>query len=318
MRLCRICGKNKAEQHRTTCRTCRRKANSTPVPPAPDANPESTYDSQYERYRAWMGMFKKVERSCLVDRREKRTIHGVISDLHIPFHDESAIRSGLHWLLKQKVNHLHIGGDFFDCYSMSRFSQYKSVPIREEFIAGRKILQYCSERFAEVTVCEGNHEARERKYLSSRLPPDLLSWYLDKSLMRRSIEDLQNVSIATNVVAGISMMWLSQVGQDCVIGHPDTASKIPLRPVDNFRHWLDEWHESIGMNRPRLVIMGHTHAAGIARVGPRMIVESGCLALQQSYALDSRLYPKPQNLAVTTFTQNEGITDLNSVRQYYP
>lgn len=290
------------------------KANEPPPPP----DPSKTYDSIYDRYCAWMGMFKKFEHPCPVNKGGSCIVHGAISDLHIPFQNDDAVREGLAWLLDNGVTHLHIVGDFFDCYSVSRFNQYKSVPIREEFIAGRKILQWCSEHFVQVEVLEGNHEARERKYLSARLPPDLFEWYLTKSIMQHTAEDLPNVTICHNQVQGTDMMWLSQVGRDCVIGHPETSSKIPMRPVDNFKKWLDDWHSCIGMDRPRFIIIGHTHAAGMASVGQRMVVETGCLCLIQGYALEPRLFPKPQNLAVTTWTQNDGITNINTVRQYYP
>jgi hypothetical protein len=110
---------------------------------------------------------------------------------------------------------------------------------------------------------------------------------------------------------------LTQVG-DAVIGHPEKQSKLPLRPVEWFAEWLQNWHEDIGFERPRLVISGHTHMAGCTFVGRTMVVESGCLCLIQSYALEPRLYLKPQKLAATIFDQVNLITDHNSVRQYYP
>jgi hypothetical protein len=73
-----------------------------------------------------------------------------------------------------------------------------------------------------------------------------------------------------------------------------------------------------GCNPIHLRITGHTHQAGVACVGQIMIVENGCLCKIQGYSLEPRLYDKPQRLACTMFEQSNGVTDVNSVRQFYP
>ena len=42
---------------------------------------------------------------------------GVISDIHIPYHDEQAVRAALVHLKKDKIDHLLINGDLCDFYA---------------------------------------------------------------------------------------------------------------------------------------------------------------------------------------------------------
>lgn len=278
---------------------------------------EHTYDSEWRDFCNFVGIIKKREVKSPSRLLGPRITYGVISDLHIPFHNKEAIVMAVEWLIRRGAKILYVGGDILDCYSLSRFNQYKSIPIQQEFQEARKILDYLSRSFVTVRLLEGNHEARVMKYLSSRLDPSMLNFIMQKGILARCSEDMPNIQIESQTVHGTKMGWLTQVG-DAVIGHPEKQSKLPLRPVEWFAEWLQNWHEDIGFERPRLVIAGHTHMAGYTFVGRTMVVESGCLCLIQSYALEPRLYLKPQKLTATIFDQVNLITDHNSVRQYYP
>lgn len=280
--------------------------------------PKRKYDSDWEAFCYFIGAEKK--RVADPPRPPKGALvrHGIISDLHVPFHDETAVLQAIEWLISEGVDELWIGGDFLDCYSLSRFHQYKAVPVQEEIIEARKILDYCSRSFSRVHVLEGNHESRERKYYANKLPPDLVNHILRKSMVAWVTEDMKNVVRETRVCQGTDMNWIAQIGSDAVIGHAETMSKIPLRPAGNFKHWLDEWHQVLGMARPRLVIEGHTHQSGMTWIGPTLVVESGCLCKIQGYALEPRLYGKPQRQGCLAFSQIKGITDMRSIKLFWP
>ncbi len=286
--------------------------------PPPTTGGGESYDSAWVKFCEFIGTRRRREASVVSEPSSSRVRYGVISDLHVPFHDEAAVVESIEHLRSNGVTRLIIAGDLCDCYSLSRFSQYESISIRSEFIATRVLLDYFARSFAKVTIMEGNHEARERKYLAGKLPPDLLDWFLDASILKRLTTDMPNVEIVTRTVANTPMAWIAQVGRDCIVGHPEVSSRVPLKPVDTFRQWLNEWHETIGVDRPRLIIIGHTHQAGMAWVGQTQLVENGCLCLSQGYALQPNLYPKPQRLACTIFEQVNGVTDANGVRQFYP
>lgn len=275
------------------------------------------YDQEWQAFCAFIGSNRKRTTKTPKEKSGERTIYGVVSDLHVPFSDPVALVEAVDWIKAQGASRLVCAGDFLDCYSLSRFTQYEHRPIQEEFIEGRKILDYWSRVFASVWICEGNHEARERKHLAGQLTPELYQWFCQGSILERLATDMPNVNVIRRTIEGQTMHWICQVGKDAIVGHPEKFSVIPLRPADNFRKWLAEWHEVLRICQPRLVLSGHTHQAGIV-AGHEIVVETGCLCRVQGYVLEPRLYSKPQRHAATVFEQVNGVTDLNSIRQYYP
>ena len=284
-----------------------------------EGSPSSTlvYDTEWKKFCDWLGI--REQRKAPVPKRtaQSSVVHGVISDLHIPFHDMDAIIESIQWLLEQKIDVLWLGGDVADHYSLSRFSQYQPISIQQEAIECRKILDLLCRSFPQVNIISGNHESRENKYLASRLPADLLQWFLAKSFMERITEDMPNVEIQKRVVQGTPMHWITPVGDDAVIAHAESASKISLRAAENVRQWMDNWHDVLDLSRPRFIMQAHTHQCGSAPVGNQIVCELGCVCKVQGYALEPRLYGKPQRQAATAFTQINGRTDINSIRQRY-
>jgi len=280
--------------------------------------PEPRYTDEWKRFCDWLGIVRDRRAKVPAAPTGDTVTHGIISDLHIPFHDMESLEEGVAWIKRQGATIISLGGDVADHYSLSRFSQYESIPIQREAIETRKILDWLAREFAEVRIMQGNHESRERKYLASRLPPDLVNWFHAGGFMARITQDMPNVKLVERTVCDEPMYWIAPLGRDAVIAHAETVSKIPMRAADNVKLWLDNWHEVLDISRPRVILQAHTHQAGIAWVGPRMIVELGSCCKVQGYTLTPRLYGKPQRQAVTVLTQTNGVTQPNSVRQYYP
>jgi len=275
------------------------------------------YDTEWQRFCAWLGIEKERIAAQVAAPLGSKVVHGVISDLHIPFHDPDSLVEAVEWMVAQGATILHVGGDVADHYNLSRFSQYESVDIQYESIECRKVLDYLSRNFTKVEVIAGNHEAREQKYLATKLPPDLLQWFLNKSFLERITEDMDNVHVMKHSVGDIKLYWISPIGKDVILTHAETSSKLVLKAVDNVRAWINNWHEAIGLDRPRIIMQAHVHAAGIAPIGPQIICETGCICKIQGYALEPRLYGKPQVQVATVFTQVDGVTDINSIQQRY-
>lgn len=275
------------------------------------------YDQEWQAFCAWLGIKRQRKAKIPKESTGESITYCVISDPHIPFHDRDAMAEAIEWAKGNKASRLIVAGDSLDCYSLSRFVQYERIPIQEEFITARTVFDYWSRTFTSIWVCEGNHEARERKHLAGQLTPDLYQWFYSGSILERLTADMPNVSLVRRTICGHTLYWIAQIGQDAVVGHPEKFSSIPMRPVENFARWLTAWHDVIKITQPRLILSGHTHQAGII-AGHEVIVETGCLCQTQGYTLEPRLYSKPQRHAATIFTQVNGRTDLNSLRQYYP
>ena len=97
----------------------------------------------------------------------------IISDLHIPWHDQDAILCALEYLEEKDVDHILINGDLIDFYQCSRFTKNPLYPhTSEEIKRAGEFLVYLRGRFpdTEITWKLGNHEERFEIYLMEKAP----------------------------------------------------------------------------------------------------------------------------------------------------
>jgi predicted phosphodiesterase len=92
----------------------------------------------------------------------------ILSDIHLPFHNEEALAAALEWATKNEITDIILNGDILDCYDVSRFSkEIKRPKISEELEMGRQFFQYLRELFPTQGIFYklGNHEERMRAYV---------------------------------------------------------------------------------------------------------------------------------------------------------
>lgn len=94
---------------------------------------------------------------------------GVLSDVHIPFHDEVALQLAVNELKKEKIDGLLLNGDFADFFSVSFHEKdpRKRLELFEEIESVVEGLRWLRNEFAGVPIYYkiGNHEDRLRRYL---------------------------------------------------------------------------------------------------------------------------------------------------------
>lgn len=96
----------------------------------------------------------------------------LISDLHIPYHNISAITIALDYGKKEKVNTIFINGDLLDCHSISKFeSDPKKRSIKQEFDATKEFLVQLRKAFPKASIywLKGNHCIRWEKFLYAKV-----------------------------------------------------------------------------------------------------------------------------------------------------
>ena len=96
----------------------------------------------------------------------------LISDLHIPYHNISAVTIALDYGKKEKVNTIFINGDLVDMHQVSKFeSDPKKRSIKEEFDATREFLVQLRKAFPKALIywLKGNHCIRWEKFLYSKV-----------------------------------------------------------------------------------------------------------------------------------------------------
>lgn len=103
--------------------------------------------------------------------RESRI--GVISDLHVPFHDQVSIAITVEKLQKLKIDCLLLNGDYGDWYSISRWlKDPRKRDLKAELTAQQEGLKYLRQKFkkARIVYKNGNHEDRWEHYIWNHAP----------------------------------------------------------------------------------------------------------------------------------------------------
>ena len=97
----------------------------------------------------------------------------ILSDLHIPYHDNNAIELALQYGVDKGANCILINGDMIDFYPISRFEKDpRQRSIKQEFDAVRQFLKYLRQKFplARIVFKLGNHDERWEKWLEVKAP----------------------------------------------------------------------------------------------------------------------------------------------------
>ena len=96
----------------------------------------------------------------------------ILSDIHIPYHDENALKSAVEFGRKVKPSIILLNGDIGDFYGVSRHSKDPRRELSQELEAIRQFLFWLRKQFpkARILYKVGNHEDRLHRFLLSRAP----------------------------------------------------------------------------------------------------------------------------------------------------
>lgn len=93
---------------------------------------------------------------------------GVFGDVHIPYHDNTALETMFTKFEEENVDSILINGDLLDFYQLSFHEKDpRMVHFKDEIEAGKEFLDYCRSRFPNIPIyyITGNHENRFERYL---------------------------------------------------------------------------------------------------------------------------------------------------------
>lgn len=98
---------------------------------------------------------------------------GIISDLHVPYHDEVAVAAAVSYLQGVGIDGLVILGDLCDFYSISRWMKDpRQRNFARELKDCRQMLQWLRQQFPSIPFLlkQGNHEERYDHWLFQHAP----------------------------------------------------------------------------------------------------------------------------------------------------
>lgn len=182
----------------------------------------------------------------------------VISDIHIPYHDDEALEVALHAAEVAKVDTIVLLGDVLDFYRISHFSKdprRKSVNVEME--EGRGFLGELRARFpkARIVFYRGNHEMRLEKYICENAPEliDILEGLMQSRL---GLHELGIEYITEPFRVGKlwmmhghekpggfaaehipNVMW-KYVHDNCLVGHYHRRQEKIFKKISGERYWV--------------------------------------------------------------------------------
>lgn len=98
---------------------------------------------------------------------------GVLSDIHVPYHDETALRAAVDQLIGDRIDALVLNGDTADFYSISRYTKDpRKRKFKSEVDAVRDMLKWLRGQFPNIPIVfkSGNHEERWAAWLYQHAP----------------------------------------------------------------------------------------------------------------------------------------------------
>lgn len=322
--MCRACWGKRQTRQAAERRAAKDAATlGTPKPAAPpEREPLTSYDEARRLWEQSIGLSRDryagpCERQFSPD--PLRVV--VLSDVHAPFMARDILAEIVtrtrHW-----ADLCIVGGDLADCYSVSRFIKYEPVGFAEEWADVQATLEMLSESYPRVRVVIGNHDARLEKQILERCTADQVAavrWMTGGSLCPLTMlcKRYPNVEIAPHATGdGHHMDWMTTLG-DALVSHAEKYSRVPGSALRSVEEWIEDQAQSFDLSGYRLILQAHTHQMGMFpwRSG-KLLVETGCVASTQGYMTTPRIGGRPQRRGFTTFTQHNGVTDLNSVRQW--
>jgi len=124
-----------------------------------------------------LGWQKDVIPKTLARTREPIVLSGalkvlILSDIHIPYHDEVAVAAAIAHGKKKKPDVIILNGDIGDFYGVSRHDKDPRRSLADELDAIRQFLFYLRKQFpnARILYKIGNHEARMEMFLVKNAP----------------------------------------------------------------------------------------------------------------------------------------------------
>lgn len=130
----------------------------------------------------------------------------LISDLHIPYHNISAITAALKYGEEAKVNTIIINGDLIDFYQMSRFERDpRKRSAKFEFDTTKAFLVILRATFpnARIYWVKGNHDVRYEHWLMAKAPEVFDDpYYRLEERLRLNEEKIHLINDKTIIKAG--------------------------------------------------------------------------------------------------------------------
>jgi predicted phosphodiesterase len=147
---------------------------------------------------------EKIKEPYILPKADNNIL--LISDLHIPYHNISAITAALKYGEEAKVNTIIINGDLIDFYQMSRFERDpRKRSAKFEFDTTKAFLVILRQTFPDARIywVKGNHDVRYEHWLMAKAPEVFDDpYYRLEERLRLNEEKIHLINDKTIIKAG--------------------------------------------------------------------------------------------------------------------
>ena len=242
----------------------------------------------------------------------------VMSDLHVPEHDEENI---LNTITKHKdISMLILGGDIIDCKSASSFLDSGISVLDSELITAHELVQKMKKILrpeCKIILVKGNHEHRVNT-LFNKQAKQLGSAIVETEILYKLANGFTVQNRHTNVRTIYppieNVLYCEDrtfVYGDLLVNHPNVFSKNPLQAIKTM-------YESVFKFKypeVKVCLMGHTHQLGVCfRDNGVVLGETGCMAFRHDYANDDTRAYGPAQLGYMTFEMQDKKVLLDTLK----
>jgi len=131
---------------------------------------------------------------------------GVLSDIHVPFHNNPALTCALDHFKKRRIDCILLNGDTIDFYALSRFEKDpRERDTAYELKMVGQLLDYIREKFPKVRLIwkDGNHDERWMSYMRVKAPELLdIPQFQFSAIMRFAERGMEYVTDKRLILAG--------------------------------------------------------------------------------------------------------------------
>lgn len=244
-----------------------------------------------------------------------------MTDLHCPFHLRDQIAAA--WR-DTSCARLIIGGDLGDYNALSTFLKYEEVDILDELHEIAAVVDLAAQCFTEVVLVGGNHAPdRYTKRLLGRNPPEMVKaiqftagGVTDPVMAIASRH--ANVTVVQHPTRAGKRGWFYVQG-DAIVSHAEDYSATPGAAVRRIATRFRQRYRALNTPRDfRALFQAHTHTVSLVPDGTDcLLYETGCCCRDMEYQTRADSKGAAQIQAYMTFTQRDGVTDLNTVRHHF-
>lgn len=284
---------------------------------------EKGLDEIYENYLKAIGRNKEIESKAKTKNIKKYTKNLVIADPHNPWINEDVFKK----IISEHGDSdtVIVAGDIIDLAALSKFSAQPfqpDPPLNSEIISTECFLSVLNKTFSKVKIVNSNHHHRPWKYFIQRVSPEVLK-YINVDIVGNLIKQYPNIELVNDTYtfdsAGEAQIGhFTKLGKDCLIGHFETSSRIPMKAVVNVKSWVDQWCKMFFPDTEiKMILNGHNHQAGKILYRNTILGAIPGLCKVMPYVTDSGAkYGAPVTGYWIVYQDKDGNTDINNSNFY--